>query len=108
MNKEEFTLLVTKVGLSVADIEGSIAELLKLKPELAATEEATPAEGAAEKDEEASPVDTYFTLLDADGDGLLCDQGNGLSDMWMTLADGNGWQHGGKLSADFSIEQMLG
>jgi hypothetical protein len=53
-------------------------------------------------------VDSYFTLLDADGDGLLCDQGNGLSDMWMTLADGNGWQHGGKLSADFSIEQMLG
>ena len=31
MNKEEFTLLVTKVGLSVADIEGSIAELLKLE-----------------------------------------------------------------------------
>ena len=50
----------------------------------------------------------YFTLLDADGDGLLCDQGKGLSDMWMTLADGNGWEHGGKLCADFSIEQMLG
>ena len=64
MNKEEFTLLVTKVGLSVADIEGSIAELLKLKPELAATEEATPAEGAAEKDEEASPALGAKSVLD--------------------------------------------